>query len=141
MTVMSPREMAGFMGALQGASSPAPEPQTVPCGGCGATSSSERCVGCLHDFGDAASAWVHKYGTTEWPPPAMDEMHAVAWWVVEVLGYPVDFSTGVGQSPPAALRDAIVDVVLADEGRRHHGGTLDREEVEAWLSDEGRWPS
>lgn len=31
---------------------------TKACGGCGATKSSERCIGCTHDFGDDASAWV-----------------------------------------------------------------------------------
>lgn len=34
---------------------------TKPCGGCGAKSDSERCIGCLHDFGDAASAWVRNF--------------------------------------------------------------------------------
>ncbi|PWL17433.1 hypothetical protein DKP76_11690 [Falsochrobactrum shanghaiense] len=29
-----------------------------PCGGCGATSERERCIGCLHDFGTPESAWV-----------------------------------------------------------------------------------
>lgn len=29
-----------------------------PCGGCGATSDRERCIGCLHDFGTTESAWV-----------------------------------------------------------------------------------
>lgn len=33
------------------------------CGGCGATKDAERCIGCFHDFGDPASAWVHRYGT------------------------------------------------------------------------------
>jgi hypothetical protein len=35
--------------------------KTKPCGGCGAKNDSERCIGCLHDFGDTASAWVRKY--------------------------------------------------------------------------------
>jgi hypothetical protein len=35
--------------------------QTKACGGCGATASNQRCMGCLHDFGDDASAWVHDY--------------------------------------------------------------------------------
>lgn len=30
----------------------------VPCGGCGATTSAQRCIGCLHDFGTPESAWV-----------------------------------------------------------------------------------
>lgn len=25
----------------------------VPCGGCGAESEAERCIGCMHDFGTA----------------------------------------------------------------------------------------
>lgn len=29
---------------------------TIPCGGCGATKDSERCIGCLHDFGTPESA-------------------------------------------------------------------------------------
>lgn len=32
----------------------------VACGGCGAENPGERCIGCLHDFGDPGSAWVHK---------------------------------------------------------------------------------
>jgi hypothetical protein len=32
-----------------------------PCGGCGAETSSQRCIWCLHDFGTPDSAWVHKY--------------------------------------------------------------------------------
>ncbi|SFF22218.1 hypothetical protein [Methylobacterium sp. yr596] len=35
--------------------------ETDPCGGCGATKDSERCMGCMHDFGDEASAWVRKH--------------------------------------------------------------------------------
>jgi predicted Fe-S protein YdhL (DUF1289 family) len=34
--------------------------ETIPCGGCGATKDRERCIGCLHDFGDEASAWVRQ---------------------------------------------------------------------------------
>lgn len=30
----------------------------VSCGGCGQTDPIKRCVGCVHDFGDASSAWV-----------------------------------------------------------------------------------
>ena len=36
------------------------EQQTIPCGGCGAKMASERCIGCLHDFGTPDSAWVQK---------------------------------------------------------------------------------
>lgn len=36
----------------------APPGQAVPCGGCGATTDAERCIGCMHDFGTVASAWV-----------------------------------------------------------------------------------
>lgn len=32
----------------------------TPCGGCGAASPAQRCIGCLHDFGDASSAWVRE---------------------------------------------------------------------------------
>jgi hypothetical protein len=33
----------------------------IPCGGCGAKRNADRCIGCLHDFGDDESAWVRKY--------------------------------------------------------------------------------
>ena len=36
-------------------------PKITPCGGCGAERDRDRCMGCLHDFGDEASAWVRKY--------------------------------------------------------------------------------
>lgn len=36
--------------------------EPVPCGGCGQTDHTKRCIGCLHDFGVPGSAWVHKYG-------------------------------------------------------------------------------
>ena len=32
-----------------------------PCGGCGAKTNAERCMGCLHDFGTPESAWVRTY--------------------------------------------------------------------------------
>jgi hypothetical protein len=35
-------------------------PESNPCGGCGAQTSAERCIGCFHDFGDAGSAWVRR---------------------------------------------------------------------------------
>jgi len=35
--------------------------ESIPCGGCGAKSNSERCIGCFHDFGTPESAWVRKY--------------------------------------------------------------------------------
>ena len=37
-------------------------PESKPCGGCGAKSAAERCIGCLHDFGDEASAWLRADG-------------------------------------------------------------------------------
>jgi predicted Fe-S protein YdhL (DUF1289 family) len=36
----------------------------TPCGGCGATSDRQRCLGCFHDFGDEASEWVQGYAST-----------------------------------------------------------------------------
>lgn len=39
---------------------------TMPCGGCGAKTSNERCLGCAHDFGDDASKW------TRAPTPSAD---------------------------------------------------------------------
>lgn len=41
---------------------------TISCGGCGATKSSERCLGCFHDFGDEASAWVRPKAQVEGEP-------------------------------------------------------------------------
>lgn len=41
---------------------PKPSWWEAPCGGCGATTDRERCIGCLHDFGTPESAWVRKMG-------------------------------------------------------------------------------
>lgn len=41
---------------------PEEQTNTVPCGGCGAIKNSERCIGCLHDFKDGESDWVHSVG-------------------------------------------------------------------------------
>jgi len=30
--------------------------ELIPCGGCGAESPKDRCIGCMHDFGEQASA-------------------------------------------------------------------------------------
>lgn len=46
----------------------------IPCGGCGATRNDQRCMGCLHDFGDEASAWVRKYAA---PHPSQEKGGAV----------------------------------------------------------------
>lgn len=35
--------------------------EPIMCGGCGATSNDQRCMGCMHDFGTPDSAWVRKY--------------------------------------------------------------------------------
>ena len=32
----------------------------IRCGGCGAGYDSQRCLGCLHDFGTPESAWVRR---------------------------------------------------------------------------------
>ncbi|RYG88583.1 MAG: hypothetical protein EON59_04040 [Alphaproteobacteria bacterium] len=42
-----------------------------PCGGCGETDSSKRCMGCLHDFGTPESAWVRTALAT--PSPATSD--------------------------------------------------------------------
>lgn len=44
-----------------------------PCGGCGATTEQQRCVGCLHDFGTKSSAWVRTI-----PAPSPEEQEPVA---------------------------------------------------------------
>ncbi len=33
---------------------------TTPCGGCGATTSEQRCIGCRHIFGDECSTWFRQ---------------------------------------------------------------------------------
>lgn len=38
-------------------------PDIVPCGGCGESDPSKRCVGCFHDFGDKSSVWVREKET------------------------------------------------------------------------------
>jgi len=85
----------------------------VPCGGCGATSESDRCIGCMHDFtgSRSTSQWLeregpadrskhpfltgsHAYGT----PGADSDIDMVVWAEDEALrkllvgsGYPVRF--------------------------------------------------
>lgn len=44
------------------------ESQTTPCGGCGAASDAERCIGCMHDFGTPESAWVRRHNPLETQP-------------------------------------------------------------------------
>lgn len=39
----------------------------TPCGGCGAKSDEARCLGCMHDFGTSASAWVRRRGRLDLP--------------------------------------------------------------------------
>lgn len=39
----------------------------TPCGGCGAKSDEQRCIGCMHDFGTSASAWVRRRGRVDLP--------------------------------------------------------------------------
>lgn len=40
----------------------------IMCGGCGAMRNSQRCIGCLHDFGTPESAWVRKHRAALAPP-------------------------------------------------------------------------
>ena len=35
--------------------------ESVPCGGCGATSDHDRCIGCGHDFGTPESEWFRDH--------------------------------------------------------------------------------
>ncbi|GAA5664933.1 hypothetical protein Brsp07_03432 [Brucella sp. NBRC 14130] len=54
-----------------------------PCGGCGATSDRERCIGCLHDFGTPESAWVRPTPVAPVSPDAngkCGELVTVAWF-------------------------------------------------------------
>lgn len=45
--------------------------EAVPCGGCGARTDRERCIGCFHDFGTPESKWVRDYASTrEAPTPS-----------------------------------------------------------------------
>lgn len=63
---------------------------SVPCGGCGATEDSQRCIGCLHDFGTPDSAWVRKYAA-----PAKDSLSGPTGEVggVEPVAWRYEFST------------------------------------------------
>ena len=61
-----------------------------------------------------------------------------AAWLAESLGYPFNMTTAT--PPPAALWEALVDHVHADESGKWHGNELDRDEVEGWLTFEGGLP-
>lgn len=58
-------------------------------------------------------------------------MHDVAKWVVHDLGYPIGWLND--EPPPAALREAITDIIYADADGTFHGNELTRREVEVWI--------
>lgn len=39
--------------------------EPTPCGGCGAQTDRERCMGCFHDFGTPESEWVRVWIVSE----------------------------------------------------------------------------
>jgi hypothetical protein len=53
------------------------ETTPTPCGGCGATSERERCLGCLHDFGTPESAWVRRHNPPQQQTTLTDEQRNV----------------------------------------------------------------
>lgn len=63
-------------------------------------------------------------------------MAAVAEWLAESFGYPIQVQMPA-DPPPPELWEAIVDHVHADADGRWHGNSLTREEVRTWLLDEG----
>lgn len=52
-----------------------------PCGGCGATSDRERCIGCLHDFGTPESAWVRPAVPVVVPERFREETNGEGYWL------------------------------------------------------------
>lgn len=73
-------------------------------------------------------------------PPTVDDMTAVAAWLIDCVGYPFDF-TFPQCPPPTVLRAAIVDHAFRDPTGRVHGGDLDRDGVAALIADEAGWSS
>lgn len=65
------------------------------------------------------------------------DLLAVAAWLVEEVGVPLDSAPAV--RPPQPLYEAIVDYVLSDPTGGLHSGTLDRETVIAWIAEESGW--
>lgn len=61
------------------------------------------------------------------------ELAEAAAWLVR-SGYPHDWSGR--EAPPAAFREAIIDVVHADPDRTLHGGELTRDEVAYWIGQD-----
>jgi hypothetical protein len=63
------------------------------------------------------------------------ELAEAAAWIAEAIGYPIE--TRMPDHPmPAALWDALVDHIHADEAGKWHGNELDRDETESWLACE-----
>lgn len=67
-----------------------------------------------------------------------DALHAIAAWLV-AQGYPCDYRA-TSEPPPAALWEAIVDVVHLDADGTLHGNELTRDEVDSWLRGEAGLP-
>lgn len=65
----------------------------------------------------------------------MTDLRAIAEWVAEWVGYPVE-TTMPDKPPPPELWEAIVDHVHEDRTGKWHNNELSRAEVDAWLSDE-----
>lgn len=59
-----------------------------------------------------------------------------AEWLAEI-GYPIQISMP-DHVPPAAVWSALIDVIHEDADGDWHGNELTREEVSAWMDDEGR---
>lgn len=45
-----------------------------PCGGCGAETPKERCMGCMHDFGYDTSVWVREYSPSPKRASALSDL-------------------------------------------------------------------
>lgn len=69
------------------------------------------------------------------PLIAAQALREAAEWLANAIGFPVEVKMP-DAPPPAALWDALVDVVHEDADGRWHGHELSREDVAAWLRDE-----
>jgi hypothetical protein len=102
----------------------------APCGGCGETDSSKRCLGCTHDFGDDASVWVRAKQPDRAPLGAEgvgvrqhDPIKALAEkWESEIRDYDYHSRTSDPEDWMAGHRECLEELRAALSARPSDGG-------------------